>query len=199
MRLISICKLSALAVIAFVLGTSFFEREHNIARADAAGGQAIVDAGSLDALPAVPVIASGSGSAQIGSGSAVGSGSATPLPSDGLHDPTKEPAATLSDLESAKKIGWSALVFAVLTILARLVGAWGKSVSWLGWLNTGKTAVVVGFIGATAAAMFNALASGGSLLAAAVPSLLAGLAWWDSNSKQPPVAVTNATPAAPAK
>lgn len=107
-----------------------------------------------------------------GSGSGSGSGSAATAPVIPA-DPVIHPVATIDTLKAAKQIGWACLAFAILTVTARVVGRLGKDVKQLAWLHKGKAAVIVGAVGALALATYNALALGGTLLAAALAGLVA--------------------------
>lgn len=104
-------------------------------------------------------------------------------PSDKLHDPLTAPIAAWDDLKAAKKQGWAAAILCALVLLtatfARASSRWPKA---FGWAAKHKTAIiVVGAVGATAAAAFDTLvlggswmsvvmASGGSLLALIAPT-----------------------------
>lgn len=126
-----------------------------------------------------PPPAAGSGSA-IAAGSGSGSASAPTIP----DDPIAAPSATIDSLRSAKAVGWACLAFAVLTVLARVVGRLGKGVKALAWLNHGKAAVLVGAAGALALATYNALALGGTLLAAALAGLVALAHYLDATPRE---------------
>lgn len=119
----------------------------------------------------------------VGSGSAVAlnAGSASATPADKLHDPTSSPAASWDDVKVAKKVGWPLAVFAVLVMLARLVGKLGGKVSWLA---KGKAAVIVGAVGAIAASCYNAAADGGAWTATLMAGAGALFHYLDAGGKQ---------------
>ncbi len=102
-----------------------------------------------------------------------------------LHDPVKDLKGTIKDLEAAKKTGWSVLVFAILVVLARLLGM-AKSVPWLAWLGKGRTAIIVGGVGAIATAGYNALLSGGSGYAVLAAVIFTGATYWNSHAEWAP-------------
>lgn len=128
------------------------------------------------------VFADGSGS---GSAIAVVTVTASPpaavstTPADQLHDPTSDPVAAFDDLKAAKKLGWPALVFAIVLIAARVAAKLGKSVSFLAKLGTGRVAVYVAGAAAVAVAGYNAAALGGSAIAIAAAALMAAFALLD--------------------
>ena len=119
--------------------------------------------------------------AAVGSGS--GSSSAALTTAQAFPDPVDSPAATIDTLKAAKAIGWACLVFAALTVLARVAGRLGKDVKWFAWLGKGKAAVLVGAVGALALATYNALALGGTLIAAALAGLVALAHYLDATPK----------------
>jgi len=136
-----------------------------------------------------PVFAdTGSAIASVEAGSA-----ATPAPpptagSDAasqLHDPLKDPGATISDLKIAKKAGWGLALFAGLVIVCRLLGR-AKSLPKLAFLGQGKTAAIVGAIGAMAVAGYDSLANGGSWAAVLVILFGAGLHYFDATPAPKP-------------
>lgn len=105
----------------------------------------------------------------------VGSGSAM-SPADRLHDPIAYPFQAIDDARGAWKNGWAFGILATIVILthglASAVGRWPNS-RLLKWFAQNKTAIfVVSGIGTVAGASFNALALGGTWLAA----LFAGVA-----------------------
>ena len=93
-------------------------------------------------------------------------------PSDKIHDPISEPGAAWDDVKAAKKIGWTAAVFAVLLVLGRLASR-AKSIGFLGWLGKGRTAVVVAGALTVAAGCYDVAVQGGSPLSVALAGLLA--------------------------
>ncbi len=103
-----------------------------------------------------------------------------PLPSDSLSNPASEPVAAWDDAVAARKIGWTALVFAVATMVAMGIGTLGKNMKQLAWLNRGKTAVVAGAVVAVGAAGFDVAAQGGSYVALLLALWSAGLAYYNS-------------------
>lgn len=101
-----------------------------------------------------------------------------PTPTDRLADPTKNPAQALSDIKQAERQGWPVLVFMIGAMLAKLLGR-AKKIAWLAWLDKGRTAIVVGAVGALLTAGYNAMADGGSLYAALYAGAIAGAAYWN--------------------
>lgn len=104
----------------------------------------------------------------------------TAKPSDTIHDPTTEPGASWDDVKAAKKTGWAAAIFVVLLMLARLAGK-AKSTPWLAWLGRGRTAVLVGGVGAVAAGCYDAAVGGGSWVAIMTAAGIAFAAYWNSH------------------
>lgn len=142
-------------------------------------GVALATANAAEEPASPPAVA-----ATVGSGS-VGSGSGALAPAQAFPDPVDSPAATIDTLKSAKAIGWACLAFAVLTVLARVAGRLGRDTKWLAWLGKGKAAVMVGAGGALALATYNALALGGTLLAAALAGLVALAHYLDATPTSP--------------
>lgn len=125
-----------------------------------------------------------------GSGSLAGSGSAlvqtpadagpavvAPAPAapsaDQLHDPAESPRAAFDELKAAKKLGWGVAVFAGLAMLFKVLAyvkdkLAGKPVigKVAAFLAKGKTAIWIAGLGAGCAAAYNALAEGGTWMAA---------------------------------
>jgi hypothetical protein len=103
-----------------------------------------------------------------GSGSVV-----TVSPSATLPNPAEHPMQALDEAKLARKVGWPLAVFAVLVMLSKAL-AYGrdklKATPLLGkaavWLSTGKRAVLVAGFATVAAAGYDILAAGGSLVAA---------------------------------
>jgi len=117
-----------------------------------------------------------------------GSGSATtptpvPLPSDSLHNPATDPVAAWDDAKSARKLGWPSLVFAVVTMLAWGLGTVGKNLTWLAWLNKGKTATILGAAAAIGMAGYNAAVEGGTIYAMGFAVLMALGAFWKAHKE----------------
>lgn len=108
---------------------------------------------------------------------------AAPTPADKLHDPLSAPGASWDDLKAAKKVGWPLAVFAGLIMLCKLL-ARAKSVSFLAALGKGKTAVVIGALGALGAACFNAAAEGGAWTALLVAGVTAIGHYLDAGEKE---------------
>lgn len=134
----------------------------------------------------------GSGSAGSGSVVAVvdaGSGSAaSSTPADKLADPVDNPTAAYDDLKAAKRESWPVLAFAIVLMLARVVGKAGKSVPLLAKLATGRVAVVVAGAAAVAAAGYNAAFAGGSAIALITAVVATALAYWNSQAAPTKVA-----------
>jgi hypothetical protein len=120
----------------------------------------------------------GSGAGSVATAIDAGSGSAVaPAPAapsvDALHNPAQAPLAAFDDLKAAKKLGWAMALFAALVMLLKAV-AYVKDklggVPLLGklaaWLAVNKRAVWIAGLGAGCAAAYNALAEGGTWMAA---------------------------------
>lgn len=108
-----------------------------------------------------------------GSGSSV-----TAAPSaDQLHDPLVDPVGAYDDVKAARRVGWAAALFAGLSMLVLAVGTVGRNVKALSWLGSGKAAIVVGLIGALAAAAYNAAAAGGTWLAMLFAAAMGAATW----------------------
>jgi hypothetical protein len=129
----------------------------------------------MDAGPAPAVVAHDAGVASAPAAGAPASGA--------LHDPITEPGAAWDDVQGAKKVGWGVAVFACLVMLARLAGR-AKSIPWLAALGKGRTAVVVGGIGAVAVAAYDVAIQGGSWVSIAVASAVALAAYWNSQAAE---------------
>lgn len=114
------------------------------------------------------------------SGSGSGSDPA-PLPSDSLDNPLSAPGPAFDDLKAAKKIGWAALAFAIVTMGAMAAGTVGRNIPWLSWLNRGRAAVIVGGVFATGAAGYNAAVEGGSIMAMIMAVMLGAAAYYNSH------------------
>lgn len=158
---ISIATLSLLAALAVTLGAAWLGYQQ--ARADDSP-PVLLDAGVAAAPDA---------------GTAPSSSSAA----DKLHDPASSPAAAFDDLKAAKKVGWSVVAFALLVMLARLASRFGKPGTFLAGLGKGKAAVVVGAVGAIAAACYNAAADGGAWTATLAAGVAAALHYLDGGAK----------------
>lgn len=144
-------------------------RDTMIAQADTGG----------DGSAALPPVASD------GSGSATATSSpTTAAPADKLHDPIASPGAAWDDIKAAKKTGWAVLLFASLVMLAKLAGR-AKKYKLLAALGKGKTAVLVGAVGALAAACYNAAAEGGAWTAMMATGLVAIGHYLDASGKEP--------------
>lgn len=96
----------------------------------------------------------------------------TATPADNLHDPVTAPGAAWDDVKAAKKTGWAVAVFAGLVMLCKLLGR-AKKLPMLAALGKGKTAVVVGALGALGAACYNAAADGGAWTAMLIAGVTA--------------------------
>lgn len=126
------------------------------------------------------VRADGSGSGS-GSGSALvsaGSGSGSAITTGTLHDPIAAPLQSLSDVESAWKIGWPFGVLVAMFLLVEAAAAAGKkwsSIGILAALGKGRLSVVIAGATAVLAAMINAFGSGGwgAVIGAAVVAVAA--------------------------
>lgn len=101
---------------------------------------------------------------------------ATAIPAD----PLAQPQAAFDELQAAKKLGWPILVLVVLIIASRLLARLGGVFTFLG---TGKASLVIAGVGAVALAAYNAIALGGTWLAAGMAAMLAGIAAWDAAAK----------------
>lgn len=150
--------LVAAFVLAAVTGASICDTAP--ARADVTVGSAAVVA--PDAAPAPTPDAAVQTSAPAGSGSAAGSAAAPAPTAAQLHDPTTDPVAAIQDVR-ALKARWPLLVLAILIALTKVVHLAGDKLGAVGaWLKKGRRAMVLAAIGSTAAACFDAIASGGS-------------------------------------
>lgn len=187
-------KLVLVFALVFPIGFLGYDYVHRDARADAAGGSAVVDAGSSEAITPAP--GAGSGEAPVVAAPAPaatdGSGSATPAPaptkpSDQLHDPLENPGATIDDVKAAKKYGWGAAVFAVLLVLLKLASK-AKSIGVLSWLGKGRVATVVAGATVVLAGCYDVLMQGGSWVATAIAGAIAFAAFYDSTTKPPAAA-----------
>jgi hypothetical protein len=145
--------LSLLVVCGFVLG-------FGIAHADDAG------------LPGVTVIA------DAGSGSAVTPAAAPTPPSATLPNPVDDPLAVIDTVRLQKKQGWAPAILACIVMLtagfSRAAAKWPSS-KLLAWFAKNKTAIfLISGLSVTSAAAFNALALGGTWMAAAYAAVVAG-------------------------
>lgn len=153
----------------------------------AADGDVYTISGALDAtVDGKPILL-----AQADTGSAqalpdAGSASAPAPASDRIHDPLATPAATIDDARQAKRQGWAVFAFFVGLVAARTLGKLGKkkNAAWLAWLNTGRTAVLVGAFTAFVTASYNALADGGSTYAGLYAGGMALATWWNSHGHE---------------
>lgn len=139
-----------------------------------ANAQSVVDAGAVDAGPTLDA----------GPGS--GSG-AVALPSDSIHDPVTDPAATYDDMKAAKKLGWGILALAIIIVVCKVLARLGGMFKKLG---EGKFALIVASVGTLAMTAYNALLLGGTWLAALAAAIVAGAAAWDAAAKPKPAAPT---------
>lgn len=103
-----------------------------------------------------------------------------PTPSDTLADPVAAPQQAFDDLKAAKKLGWGLFVLAALVMLCRVLGRLGGMFTRL---RTGKVALVIGAVGSLAVTAYNALALGGTWMAALAAAIVAGAAAWDAQGK----------------
>jgi len=112
------------------------------------------------------------------------------VPVDELDDPLENPAAAIDDLKAAKRTGWVIFVFAIVTMVARVLGKLGKrkELPWLAWLNRGKTAIGIGLVSSLGAAGYNALADGGSYYALAAALVMGFATFWDAHGDEKPEA-----------
>ena len=94
-------------------------------------------------------------------------------PSSALPNPAEHPLQAWDDAKAARKTSWPLAVFAVLVMLGKAL-AYGrdklKGMPLLGaaaaWLSVGKRAMLVAGFGTIAAAGYDVLVAGGSLIAA---------------------------------
>ena len=103
-------------------------------------------------------------------------------PSDKIHDPTSEPLEYVSDVKLAKRTGWPLAILVGLFGLCKILGR-AKDVKALAWLGRGKAAFVVGCAGAIVAAMIDAVAGGGTLVAAGYAAAIALFGYIDTGKK----------------
>jgi hypothetical protein len=126
-----------------------------LAQSGSAPAPVLVDAGVPTAAPAAPL-----------------------PPADQLHDPTAAPGSALSDLEQAKRAGWSLAILAGLFMACKLASSW----SVLSFLNKGRTAIIIGTLGALAAGAYNALAGGGSWFAALSAAFFGAAGYYNTHN-----------------
>ncbi len=152
-----------------------------IALGISAGSVGIFYAGRADAQPSVTADAG----VDAGSGSAIAAPTAPPVvtvptkPSDTIHDPATDPIEFVSDVKLAKRTGWPLAILVGLFGLCKLLGR-AKNVKALAWLGKGKIAFVVGCAGAIVAAMIDAIAGGGTLVAAGYAAAIALFGYIDT-------------------
>lgn len=103
-----------------------------------------------------------------------------PRPSDSIDNPVTDPVAAWDDFQAARKIGWPAAVFAVVTMLMLALGTLGKSVTWLAWLSRGVAATAIGAVSAIGTACYDAVAAGGSWVAIGLAAVMAVAAFWQA-------------------
>lgn len=114
---------------------------------------AFVDAGPQEAAP--PAVAS----------------APTVSPADKLPNPVDDPFAAIETLKAQKKQGWAVTILGAIVMLT--MGLSRAAVRWptsklLAWFATNKTAIyITSSVGLVGAAAFNALALGGTWMAAA--------------------------------
>lgn len=113
-------------------------------------------------------------------GSAAGSGSSAATPADGLRDPLLDPIGAIDDVKAARRVGWAAVLGAVLTMLSLAVGTLGRTVKALAWLRSGSWAIAVGLVGALGAGAYNAATQGGSWMAVVFAAMIGAAAWWNA-------------------
>lgn len=129
--------------------------------------------------------ADGSGSALVEAGS--GSATAAPTPADSIADPISDPVEAYSDAKAAQKQGWAALACCLLVMASLVVGRLGRNMKTLAWLAKGKWAVIVGGVGAAAAAGYNAAIEGGSPYAVLFALGMAAAMWWNAQPSDQPI------------
>lgn len=142
-------------------------------------GPALAD--SPPALDAGPVDGHGV-TAPTGAFSAADYATLPLAPADKLHDPVASPLAAWDDVTAARKIGWPVAVLAGLVMICKGLGAIGRrkgKIAWA-WLGSGKVPIVIGAIGAIAAAAYNALVLGGTLLAAGFAAIVSASHYFDA-------------------
>lgn len=124
----------------------------------------------------------------VDAGSGSGSSSAAPAapapeaktpPSEALPNPVDDPIAAIETLRAQRKQGWAVTILAAVCMLVAGLSRAGSKwpdVKPLAWVRTNKTAILVSSgLALTSAAAFNALALGGTWLAALWAAVGAGL------------------------
>lgn len=140
--------------------------EHNrmlIAQAETS----VSDAGTSDAGTS-PIVDGGTG--------VVAAPAADPPPT-ALPNPVDNPGAAIDSLKAAKKLGWAAAILAAIVMLAaglaRAAAKW-PTLPGLSWFAKHKTAIfVTAAVSTIGAAAYNAIALGGTWLAAGAAAVAA--------------------------
>jgi hypothetical protein len=108
---------------------------------------------------------------------ASGSAAESTKPSDKIADPIAAPQQAFDDIKAAKKTGWGIFVLTIALVLCRVLSRLGGMFSKL---RQGKVALAVAAFTALTMTMFNAIALGGSWVAAAAAGVTAAFAAWDA-------------------
>lgn len=98
------------------------------------------------------------------------------------HDPLAAPAEYISDIKAAKRYGWAPFAFWILWQASVLIGRLSKATSALAFLNRGRAAVVIAALAALGLATYNALALGGSIVAALLAGIVAAAMFKNSDA-----------------
>lgn len=121
----------------------------------------------------------------------VATASPTKATVDAPHDPIAAPIESIGDIKAARKYGWAAAAFLILWQLSLVASKLGQSIKWLAVLGKGRVAVVVGAVGALGIAGYNAMALGGSLVAALFAALTAAALFINSDAQAAPKAAAS--------
>lgn len=112
--------------------------------------------------------------------------SAAPASASELHNPATDPAASLSDAQAARQVGWPVAIMAIITMVALALGTAGAKVPWLAWLARGAAATMLGAVAACGSAAYNAAVAGGSAVPIGTAVVAAALAFWQAHRPPQP-------------
>jgi hypothetical protein len=155
-------------------------------RADTPTPVQLAQAGSSSSAVTVPPFEPPSSAAPADAGSA-----ATPAPAakpaDQLPNPVDDPLAAIETFKAQKKQGWAAGILAAVVMLtmgfSRAAAKWPTS-RLFAWFAKNKTAIyIVSGLGVTSAAAFNAIALGGTWMAAVWSAVAAFFTMADPGKK----------------
>jgi hypothetical protein len=114
-----------------------------------------------------------------GSSGSAGSGSAL-APADRIRNPLENPAGAYDDLRAMRRLGWGILALGVAVMLARVLATLGGV---FGVLRRGRAALAIAAGTTFAAVAYNAVALGGTWLAALFAGVVAAAAAWDAYAR----------------